>query len=188
MSNIQAQLIYKYNQHCFIDGTFYSAPKSSYQILNIRIHNIKEDRFYTIANAILENKELATYIELFLNLNIYIYNNRENKRNIEPFNTVTNHYDFETGLIGAIKQVWPSSELKLCLWNLYRNIEINLKKKFGDINNHNEDSLNLIKRIKTLVYIAPEYVKDVFKLIEEDADKFCEKEKKFVQSYLKKSI
>ena len=49
ISKFQAQLIYKYNQHYFVDGTFYSATKSCYQIINIRIHNIKEDRFYTVA-------------------------------------------------------------------------------------------------------------------------------------------
>ena len=79
----------------------------------MRIHNIKEDRFYTVANTILENKEMATYIELFLNLNKYIYDNRENKRNMEPFNPISIIYDFEIGLIGAIKQVWLNNEVKL---------------------------------------------------------------------------
>ena len=54
-------------------------------------------------------------------------------------------------------------------WHLYRNIETNRKKIFGDIINHNEESLNIIKRIKTLVYIDADYVKDVFNLISEDA-------------------
>ena len=36
---------------------------------------------------------------------------------------------------------------------IYRNIEANRNKIFGNIKNQNEDSLNLIKRIKTLVYI-----------------------------------
>ena len=33
MSKIQAQLFYEYNDHVFIDGTFYSAPKSNYEII-----------------------------------------------------------------------------------------------------------------------------------------------------------
>ena len=57
------------------------------------------------------------------------------------------------GLIGAMKQVCSNNQVKLCLWQLYRNIEINRNKIFGNIKNQNEDSLNLIKRIKTLVYI-----------------------------------
>ena len=54
---------------------------------------------------------MVTYIELFLNLNKYIYDNRENKRNIEHFNPVSINCDFEIRLIGAIKQVWQNSEL-----------------------------------------------------------------------------
>ena len=38
-----------------------------------------------------------------------------------------------------------------------------------------------------MVYIDPEYVKDVFKLIEAEWDKLGEKEKEFVQSYFKKT-
>ena len=49
MSPIQANLLYECNQHVFIDGTFYAAPKCSYQIVTLRIHNIKEDLFHTIA-------------------------------------------------------------------------------------------------------------------------------------------
>ena len=73
------------------------------------------------------------------------------------------------------------------LWYLYRNIETNRNKIFGDIINHNEESLNIIKRIKTLVYIDPDYVKDVFNLISEDAELIGEKEKELVNSYFKKT-
>ena len=72
-------------------------------------------------------------------------------------------------------------------WHLYRNIETNRKKIFGDIINHNKESLNIIKRIKTLVYIDADYVKDVFNLISEDAEHIGEKEKEFVNSYFKKT-
>ena len=73
------------------------------------------------------------------------------------------------------------------LWYLYRNIETNRNKIFGDIINHNKESLNIIKRIKTLVYIDPDYVKDVFNLISEDAELIGEKEKELVNSYFKKT-
>ena len=45
MSEFQASLIYKYNQHFFIDRTFYIAPKASYQIMAIRLHEINENNF-----------------------------------------------------------------------------------------------------------------------------------------------
>jgi len=100
-----------------------------------------------------------------MNLNEIIYNNRENKRIIEVFNPRTIHCDFELGIIGALKQVWPNSEIKLCLWHMFRNIELKRKKLFGDYSNHSIESYNIIKRIKTLVYIDPNYIKDVFNLI-----------------------
>ena len=40
---------------------------------------IKEDRLYIVVNSILEDKEISSYIELFLNLNTYFFNNNENK-------------------------------------------------------------------------------------------------------------
>lgn len=64
MSPNQTNLLYENNQHVFIDGTFYAAPKCSYQIVTIRIHNIKEDLFHTVAYGILIDKTLISYIEL----------------------------------------------------------------------------------------------------------------------------
>ena len=49
MSPNKANLLYEHNQHLFIDGTFYAASKCSYQIVTLRIHNIKEYLFHTIA-------------------------------------------------------------------------------------------------------------------------------------------
>ena len=45
MSKIQAKLLYQYNDHVFIDGTFYIAPKSAYQIITIRVHNLMKIYF-----------------------------------------------------------------------------------------------------------------------------------------------
>ena len=52
----------------------------------------------------------------------------------------------------------------------FRNIEINRKKIYGDINNQNGNSLNILKRIKTLCYIDPKYVRKVFDMILDDAE------------------
>lgn len=115
ISKFQAQLIYSNQDHMFLDGTFYSAPKSGYQILSVRIHDIKENNFYTVANAILLGKEMSKYIEVFMKLNEIIFDNRENKRILECFSPRTIHCGFELGIIGGLKQVWPNSEIKLCL-------------------------------------------------------------------------
>ena len=184
MSPNQANLLYKNNQHVFIDGTFYSAPKCSYQIVTIRIHNIKEDLFHTVAYGILIDKTLNSYIELLDNIRIYTFNNRENKRNTDQRIPLTIHCDFEQAIIGAVKQVYPNSEIKLCLWHFYRNLEINRNKIYGSKENQSNQSLNILKRIQTLCYIDPEYVKDCFDLISEDAESDA-KDDKFVNDYFR---
>ena len=82
----------------------------------------------------------------------------------------TIHCDFEQAIIGAIKQVYPNNEIKLCLWHFYRNIEINRNKIYGEKENQSIQSLNILKRIQTLCYIGPEYVKVCFDLISEDVN------------------
>lgn len=187
MSKTQSELLYKYNDHVFIDGTFYIAPKSAYQVIVIRIHNIIEDIFHTVAYGLLTNKEIGTYIEFFEKIKSYIYENRENKHSTEERLRKIIHNDFEIGLIGAIKQCFPNTEIKLFLWHFFRNIEINRKKIYGDINNMNNDSLNIIKRIKTLCYIDPFYVNSVFNIITMDAENLEDSDRKFVNKYFKKT-
>ena len=43
--------------------------------MNIRIHIINEDTFYTLVNAILNDKEMSIYIELFINLKDFTHLN-----------------------------------------------------------------------------------------------------------------
>ena len=70
---------------------------------------------------------------------------------------------------------------------MFCNIESKRKKLFGDYSNHSAESYNIIKRIKTLVYIDPNYVKDVFTLISEDSINVGEKEDNFANNYFKKT-
>jgi len=55
----------KYNEDIFVDGTFYIAPKFSYQVLITRIYIKYSKIFYTTSFLILKNKEKATYEMLF---------------------------------------------------------------------------------------------------------------------------
>ena len=80
MSPLQAQLIYKYNEHLFFDCTFYVAPQSSYQVVTIRINNIFEEAYYIVGYALMSDKSMSTYIKLLCNIKHYIYQNRENKK------------------------------------------------------------------------------------------------------------
>ncbi|ORY70832.1 hypothetical protein LY90DRAFT_503935 [Neocallimastix californiae] len=51
----------EYNDDIFVDGTFFIAPKFSYQIFITRIYTKELDSFYTTSFAILQNKEQEIY-------------------------------------------------------------------------------------------------------------------------------
>ena len=135
ISIFHANLLYQYPDHIFIDGTFYAAPKCSYQIVTIRLHELKEDQFYTVGYGILTDKTLGSNVDILDNIKIYVYNNRENRSNINSWGPEIMHWDFEISIISAIKQVYPNTEIKLFLWHLFRNLEINRKKIYGSIEN-----------------------------------------------------
>ena len=78
---------------------------------------------------------MPTYIEVFMKRNEIIFDNRGNKRILEGFRPRVIHCDFGLGIIGDLKQVWLNSEIKISLWNIFRNIELKRKKIFGDYSN-----------------------------------------------------
>ena len=98
------------------------------------------------------SKNLGSYIEFLDNIKTYAYKNRENKRNINPWFPKSMHCDFEIAIISAIKQVFPNTEIKLCLWHLFRNLEINRKKIYGSIENQDNISLNILKNKNFMLY------------------------------------
>ncbi|KAG4088895.1 hypothetical protein H8356DRAFT_1321829 [Neocallimastix lanati (nom. inval.)] len=51
----------EYNDDIFVDGTFFIAPKFSYQIFITRTYAKELDSFYTTSFAILQNKEQEIY-------------------------------------------------------------------------------------------------------------------------------
>jgi len=51
------KLFREYNDNIFVDGTFFIAPKFSYQIFITRSYTKELDSFYTTFFAILKNKE-----------------------------------------------------------------------------------------------------------------------------------
>jgi len=60
-SPFQVKLFREYNDDIFVDGTFFIAPKFSYQIFITRTYAKELDSFYTTSFAILQNKEQEIY-------------------------------------------------------------------------------------------------------------------------------
>ncbi|KAG4099930.1 hypothetical protein H8356DRAFT_1036649 [Neocallimastix lanati (nom. inval.)] len=119
-SPFQAKLFKKYNNDIFVDGTFYIAPKFSQQVFITRTYVKEFNSFYTTSYAILRNKKQKTYKILFNKLK----QNSNNNIITEPKNV---HCDFEKGISKAVKKIFPSINIKYCIWH-YKNL-LEIKKK-----------------------------------------------------------
>ena len=64
-SPFQAYLFSNYHKNIFADGTFYAAPKFSYQLFIARTYVGEFNMFYTTSISLLKNKKQSTYVILF---------------------------------------------------------------------------------------------------------------------------
>jgi len=124
-SPFQAKLFREYNDDIFVDGTFFIAPKFSYQVFITRTYAKELDSFYTTSFAILKNKEQETYKMLFEKLKKNA-NTCNNNIRIEPKNL---HCDFERAISKAAKTIFPNTNIKYCIWHYKKSLEI--KKKIN---------------------------------------------------------
>ena len=89
-----------------------SVPKTVYQVVTIRNHDLINDIFYTVAYGLLTNKSMENYVEFLNQIKNYVYANRENKRILEYNDPINIHCDFEMSIIRAVKQVYSNTEIK----------------------------------------------------------------------------
>lgn len=134
-SPFQAKLFYKYPDNILVDGTFYIAPKCSYQVFITRNYAREINSFYTISFSILKNKQGSTYEILF----------KEIKKNIRIINNNIDihpkyfHCDFEKGISNAVLKIFPSASIKYCIWHYKRSLEINKNKIcFKEVEENND--------------------------------------------------
>ncbi|KAL6635915.1 hypothetical protein U3516DRAFT_848439 [Neocallimastix sp. 'constans'] len=80
-SPFQAYLFSNYHKNIFADGTFYAAPKFSYQLFITRTYVGEFNMLYTTSISILKNKKQSTYETLF----------KEIKKNANKFKDYLNN-------------------------------------------------------------------------------------------------
>ena len=156
-SPFQAELFGKYYKDVFVDGTFYIAPKFSYQVFITRAYVSSFNKFYTTSVSILKNKEQATYEILFYEL----------QKNARKFSntgaTPTNlHCDFEIGISNAAKKIFPDINIRFCVWHFKRSLEKQKNKICYSEVDKNDDIYTYYKAISNLPFINPEYIFDVY--------------------------
>ncbi|KAG4107141.1 hypothetical protein H8356DRAFT_1417395 [Neocallimastix lanati (nom. inval.)] len=136
-SPFQAYLFSNYHKNIFADGTFYAAPKFSYQLFITRTYVGEFNMFNTTSISILKNKKQSTYETLF----------KEIKKNANKSNTLITtinfHCDFEQGISNAAKKVFPNINIKYCVWHYKRSLE---KQKnilcYHEVKNNNDYNVN----------------------------------------------
>ncbi|KAG4090938.1 hypothetical protein H8356DRAFT_1430848 [Neocallimastix lanati (nom. inval.)] len=160
-SPFQAKLFREYNDDIFVDGTFFIAPKFSYQVFITRTYAKELDSFYTTSFAILKNKEQETYKMLFEKLKKNA-NTCNNNIRIEPKNL---HCDFERAISKAAKTIFPNTNIKYCIWHYKKSLEIKKNKLcYNEVKNNNNIFI-YYKAISNLPFINPEYIFDIYVII-----------------------
>ena len=66
MSKIHTQILCKYIEHVFVDGTFFLASKDAYQIVTIRNHDLINDIFYIVIYGIYLIKQLKVILNFWI--------------------------------------------------------------------------------------------------------------------------
>ena len=161
-SPFQAKIFSQYGDHIFVDGTFYIAPKFSYQVFITRNYVKELNSFYTTSFSILENKEQETYETLFMELkkNVLTYHN--NKISPKFF-----HCDFERAISNAAQKIFPNINIKFCIWHYKRSLEIKKNELCYNEVKDNNNICNYYKAISNFPFINPEYIFDIYNDIKE---------------------
>ncbi|ORX76414.1 hypothetical protein BCR32DRAFT_284173 [Anaeromyces robustus] len=181
-SPFQAKLFSKYYEDIFADGTFYVAPKFSYQVFITRTYVSELNKFYTTSISILKNKKEATYETLFKEIIKNVNKFRENSITTQ----INLHCDFEIAISNAARKIIPNLNIKYCVWHYKKSLE---KQKnilcFNEVDNNN-DVYVYYKAISNLPFINPEYIFDIYFKIKKESLSYNDYERRINGIWRKK--
>ena len=63
-TKLLAKILWRFPNEVFMDGTFFAAPKLSYQLIVIRIYANPLKKYFTVAFGLMQNKTKDLYIKL----------------------------------------------------------------------------------------------------------------------------
>lgn len=122
----------------FMDGTFKSCPKPFTQIYTIHCYIL--GKMFPVIFGLLPDKSAATYVR-FLDLVKTVAANHQ--QNFQPG---TFQIDFETGMLAAIRELFPTSRIRGCYFHytqcIWRKVSFKVKI-FQDLND-NQIKIKLI--------------------------------------------
>lgn len=94
-SKDQAKITIDNSEDLFIEGTFFSAPKSIYQIIIIRVNLNNYFKYFSVCFELCLNKIESLYKKLFYELNKNLRNKIEKLKRSFKFFPKNIHLDFE---------------------------------------------------------------------------------------------
>ena len=164
-SPFQASIFIKFHDDVFGDGTFYLAPKLSYQVFITRNYVNDINSYYCTSFSILKNKTQKTHETLF----------RESKKNIcknnNNINVTPKHFrcDFEQAISNAFLKIFPFLDIKYCIWHFKRALEIQKNKLcYNEVDEDNNVLINY-KIITNFPFINPKYIFDIYNKIKSES-------------------
>ncbi|KAG4094152.1 hypothetical protein H8356DRAFT_1311265 [Neocallimastix lanati (nom. inval.)] len=132
------------------------------------------------------NKKLPSNQKTYKMLFNKLKQNSNNNIITEPKNV---HCDFEKGISKAVKKIFPSINIKYCIWHYKNLLEIKKNELCRNEVNDDEKIFNYYKGISNLPFINPEYIMDIFSLIktksiEKNSCQFLKFLEYFYETYL----
>ena len=64
-TKLMAKIMYRFSKEVFMDGTFFSSPKLSYQLLVIRVYADPPKKYFTVTLRLMKNKNKELYISKY---------------------------------------------------------------------------------------------------------------------------
>ncbi|KAL6625474.1 hypothetical protein U3516DRAFT_794581 [Neocallimastix sp. 'constans'] len=139
-------LFSNYHKNIFADGTFYAAPKFSYQLFITRTYVGEFNMFYTTSISILKNKKQSTYETLFKEIK---------KMQINLGNLSKKKYN---NFLKFLEYFNKNYLLKYNVnnWNYYENIEHLINNASESYNSYLNNIFPNIPLFYKLIYILKE--------------------------------
>ena len=178
-TKLLSKILWRFPDEVFMDGTFFAAPKLSYQLVVVRVYANPLKKYFTVAFGLMQNKTKDLYIKLYKKIQEKINKNIETNNNKGRFTIKNFHCDYEEGLYQAALTVFPQINIKFCYWNFQQLMEKRRKKFLAEYTNYQEVR-ELFKRVITLPFIVTMFIKDVFNKIKEDTENLPDCIKEFI--------
>lgn len=122
-TKLMAKIMYRFSKEVFMDGTFFSSPKLSYQLLVIRVYADPPKKYFTVTLRLMKNKNKELYIKVLEKTKENIKTFYQQYNNEQEFTIKNFHFDFEEGLYRAALNVFSHITIKFRYWHFQQLIE-----------------------------------------------------------------